>query len=259
MKYVNSIVTKNPCYKAGRKITPKGLMLHSVGCSQPNAKVFINQFNKSTYNRACVHAFIDANDGTVYQTLPFDYRGWHAGSSANNTHIGVEMCEPDCIKYISGSKFTYSDLEKAQEMVKITYDTAVELFADLCKQFNLNPLTDIISHAEGYKKGIASNHGDPEHLWKGLKLPYTMDMFRNDVKAKMGVFADEKHTPKIFKVRVEISNLNVRKGAGLSFGTVGLCPKGTYTIVDTKSNDGYEWGKLKSGMGWIALKYAKRL
>ena len=32
MKFVQSILTKNPCYTAGRKITGKGLMLHSVGC-----------------------------------------------------------------------------------------------------------------------------------------------------------------------------------------------------------------------------------
>lgn len=256
MKYVNSILTKNPCYKAGKKITPKGLMLHSVGCPQPKASVFISQFNQPTYNRACVHAFIDANDGTVYQTLPYDCRGWHAGGSANNTHIGVEMCEPSCIKYVSGSKFTCSDLEKAQEMVKNTYDSAVELFADLCKHYKLNPITDIVSHCEGYKKGIASNHGDPEHLWKGLKLPYTMDGFRADVQSKMD---GNNITTKSFKVRVTITNLNVRKGAGLSFQTVGLCPKGAYTIVETKTKDGYEWGKLKSGMGWIALKYAQKL
>lgn len=30
MKLVQSIMTKNPCYTAGRKITVKGLMLHSV-------------------------------------------------------------------------------------------------------------------------------------------------------------------------------------------------------------------------------------
>ena len=41
MKLVQSIMTKNPCYTAGRKITVKGLMLHSVGCPQPNASVFI--------------------------------------------------------------------------------------------------------------------------------------------------------------------------------------------------------------------------
>ena len=77
----------------------------------------------------------------------------------------------------------------------------------------------------------------------------------------MGTVDEEKpHTTlKTFKVRVSITKLNVRKGAGLSFGIVGLCPKGAYTIVETKTKDGYEWGRLKSGMGWIALKYAQRL
>ena len=37
MKLVESILTKNPCYTAGRTITVKGLMLHSVGCPQPSA------------------------------------------------------------------------------------------------------------------------------------------------------------------------------------------------------------------------------
>ena len=45
-------------------------MLHSVGCPQPNAQVFIRNRNSAGYNRACVHSFIDANDGTVYQCLP---------------------------------------------------------------------------------------------------------------------------------------------------------------------------------------------
>ena len=55
----------------------------------------------------------------------------------------------------------------------------------LCKEYGLNPLTDIISHKEGHAKGIASNHGDPEHLWKGLGMSYTMDTFRQAVKAAM--------------------------------------------------------------------------
>ena len=57
----------------------------------------------------------------------------------------------------------------------------------LCKKYNLNPTADgvIISHSEGYKRGIASNHGDPEHLWRGLGLSYTMAGFRKDVKEAM--------------------------------------------------------------------------
>ena len=189
MKLVQSILTKNPCYTAGKKITVKGLMLHSVGCPQPSAAVFIKNWNSESYDRACVHGFIDGNDGTVYQTLPWNHRGWHGGGSSNNTHIGVEMCEPACIKYTGGATFTCSDTATAKAVAKRTYEAAVELFAYLCKEYNLDPTADgvIVSHAEGYKRGIASNHGDPEHLWNQLGMGYTMDSFRKAVKAAMGI------------------------------------------------------------------------
>jgi len=76
----------------------------------------------------------------------------------------------------------------AKAVVKKTYEAAVELFAMLCKKYSLNPLADgaIISHREGHSRGIASNHGDPEHLWAQLDMGYTMDGFRKAVKAAMG-------------------------------------------------------------------------
>ena len=54
--------------------------------------------------------------------------------------------------------------------------------------YKLDPLGDgvIVSHKEGHKRGIASNHGDPEHLWKQLGMGYTMDTFRKAVKNAMG-------------------------------------------------------------------------
>lgn len=188
MKIIESILTKNPCYTAGRKITVAGLMLHSVGCPQPSASVFVKNWNSPSYDSACVHGFIDGNTGDIYQTLPWDHRGWHAGAAANNTHIGVEMCEPACIKYTGGATFTCSDLATARAVAKRTYDAAVELFAYLCTKYGLNPTKDgvIISHKEGHARGIASNHGDPEHLWNQLGMGYTMDTFRAAVKAAMG-------------------------------------------------------------------------
>lgn len=191
MKIIKSILTKNPCYTAGRKITVKGLMLHSVGCSQPSAQVFIRMWNSPSYGAACVHGFIDGNSGNIYQTLPWNHRGWHCGSgrngSGNNTHIGVEMCEPATIRYTGGSTFTCSNLADARACARRTYNAAVELFAYLCKEYGLNPMKDgvILSHAEGNARGIATNHGDPEHLWRGLALPYTMNTFRKAVKLKM--------------------------------------------------------------------------
>ena len=187
MKIIQSIMTKNPCYTAGKKIIVKGMMLHSVGCPQPSAKAFVDSWNKPEHNTSCVHAFIDGNTGDVYQTLPWNHRGWHGGGSSNDTHIGVEMCEPACIKYTGGATFTCSDIVTAKAVVQRTYDTAVQLFAHLCKQYKLNPLDDgvIISHKEGHKRGIASNHGDPEHIWNQLGMGYTMDTFRKAVKSAM--------------------------------------------------------------------------
>lgn len=196
MNLIQSILTKNPCYTCGRTITVKGLMLHSVGCPQPSAAVFVKNWNRADYSNACVHAFIDGNTGDVHQTLPWNRRGWHCGAAANNTHIGVEMCEPACIKYTSGANFTCSDLTTAKAVAARTYNAAVELFAMLCKQYGFDPLKDgvILSHKEGCARGIASNHGDPEHLWNQLGTGYTMDGFRKAVKAAMSGATVEGYT-----------------------------------------------------------------
>ncbi len=273
-------MTNNPCYKAGKKITVKGLMLHSVGCSQPRASVFINTQNKAGYTSACVHGFIDANDGTVYQTLPWNHRGWHCGSgskgSGNNTHIGIEMCEPACIKYTGGASFTWSDKAAARAAVKRTYEAAVELFAALCKQYNLDPLKDgvIVSHREGSQRGIATNHADPEHLWTQLDTGYTMDGFRRAVKAAMGGSAavsspEPVKTPakppasavfQAYTVRITATALNIRGGPGTNYPSKGYITPSVYTIVEEASGVGAsKWGKLKSGAGWISLDYCKRL
>lgn len=191
MKIVEHFLTRNRCYQAAQQNTKGGLILHSVSCPQPSAQVFVNSWN-SADKSACVHAFIDANTGDVYQTLPWEYRGWHCGSgpngSGNNTHIGVEMCEPACIRYTDGARFTCSNVEEARAAVRRTYESAVQLFAELCERFRLDPLTDgvILSHEEGHKRGIASNHGDPVHLWNQLNMGYTMDEFRKAIKAAMG-------------------------------------------------------------------------
>ncbi|MBQ9702954.1 MAG: SPOR domain-containing protein [Clostridia bacterium] len=234
MKIIEKILTKNPCYIAGRKITVKGLMLHSVGCPQPSAMVFVNNWNPPANGReVCVHGFIDANTGEVYQTLPWDHRGWHGGGSSNNTHIGVEMCEPACIKYTGGSTFTCSDTATAKAAVKRTYEAAVELFAFLCKQYKLDPLADgvIISHKEGHKRGIASNHGDPEHLWTQLKTGYTMDGFRKDVKAAMA--EEEKPTapatPKVL-YRVQVGAYRVKSNADAQLKKVKAAGFDTYMV-----------------------------
>ena len=180
------LLTKNECYQIGKTIAVKGLMLHSTGA--PNTKLsryvgpddgllganqYGNHWNqfRPDGRQVCVHGFIGKlKDGSIatYQTLPWNMRGWHAGGAANNTHIGVEICEDGLT---DGTYF------------RAVYQEAVELFAMLCKEFNLDPLKNIICHAEGYKQGIASNHGDVTYWF--AKHGKTMDDFRYDVKEFM--------------------------------------------------------------------------
>lgn len=178
MEIIEAFATQNKCYKIGSTFTPSGLMLHSVGCPQPSAAVFARNFNQYQPGgqSVCVHAFIQA-DGSVYQTLPWWMRAWHCGGAANNTHIGVEMTEPS-----SGMSYA-----AAAEQIAGTYHAAVELFAQLCNTYGLDPLADgvIIGHAEGHRRGVASNHADPELLWNTYGMGYTMDGFRQDVYEAM--------------------------------------------------------------------------
>lgn len=60
---------------------------------------------------------------------------------------------------------------------------------------------------------------------------------------------------KPYLVRVLVSNLNIRKGPGINYAKTGsYTGKGVFTIVAESSGDGApKWGKLKSGVGWIAL------
>lgn len=180
MQIIQTFVTQNPMYRNPTKIPVRKLVLHSVGCPQPNAAVFARRWQTARY---FAHAVLQA-DGTVYQALPWDYLCYHVGA-ANAYSIGVEMTEPDCIRYIGGATFVCSDWARAVAQVSGTYKTAVELFAQLCTQFGLDPRSDIISHAEASAMGIGTDHADPEHLWRQLGRGYTMDGFRRDVAAEM--------------------------------------------------------------------------
>lgn len=199
MRLLTCLLTENDCEKLGRTITPRGVMVHSTGANNPTLRRYVqpvaatpgreellgllgvngngNHWNRPGTN-ACVHGFIGTlADGSVaaVQTLPWDRRGWHAGTgtsgrSANDTHISFEICE--------------DGLTDAAYFARV-YQAAVELTACLCRRYKLDPLADgvVICHQEGYRRGVASNHGDVEHWFP--KFGKTMDEFRADVAEEM--------------------------------------------------------------------------
>lgn len=207
------ILTNNACFKAGKTIIPKGIMVHSTGADNPWLKRYVgpddgllgkNQYNnhwnqeKPGGRQVCVHAFIGKlADGTIatYQTLPWNHRGWHAGGTANNTHIGFEICEDGL------SDSTYFNK---------VYLEAVELCVFLCREFGLTE-KDIICHSEGYKQGIASNHGDVLHWFP--KHGKSMDTLRADVKSGLSFAASVETTPPKKYYRVQLGSFSVKANA----------------------------------------------
>lgn len=72
----------------------------------------------------------------------------------------------------------------------------------------------------------------------------------------------EPKTESSFHVKVSIPNLNVRTGPGTNYPVTGFYTNiGVFTIVEVKEGKGSAsgWGRLKSGVGWIALDYCKKL
>ncbi len=228
MEIIEAFAAKNKCYQVGALLRPQGLMLHSIGCPQPNAAVMAQSYNVYRPNgqSVCVHAFVQ-RDGTVYQTLPWTVQAWHCGGSANGTHIGVEMTEPASITYTGGASWRDLDPAATEAHVRGTYVAAVELFAQLCERYALDPLADgvIISHAEGAARGVASHHADPTHLWRAFGL--TMDGFRTDVAKVMNENDNEEDNDVIRYTTIDSvpgwarSTVKEMMNAGLISGTGG--------------------------------------
>lgn len=184
MRLYTQLLVHNSCYIKGEHIKPRGVMVHSTGAANPYLRRYLSpddgrlgEPSSRHWNQggvgACVHAFIGRlADGSIaaYQTLPWTMRGWHCGGTGNDTHISFEICE---------------DKLADKGYFRATYQAAVELTAYLCKRFSLDPLADgvVLCHAEGHRRGIASNHADVMHWWK--KFGVDMNDFRRDVAAEM--------------------------------------------------------------------------
>ena len=210
MRLYQQFLTRNACYITGKVFKPIGVMIHSTGAKNPNASRYVpgneviglntkgthwdvyhpggRDIGRHTYvnrdgdytcdkcggRQVCVHAFIGKMaDGSVaiVQTLPWTMRAWHAGKSkGNNQYIGFEICE---------------DGLDDPEYFAAVYRAAVELTAYLCKLNGWDPLADgvVICHAEGYQRGVASNHVDVLHWFP--RHGKTMDDFRADVAREL--------------------------------------------------------------------------
>lgn len=209
MRLYTKLSPKNECtiLNGNKTMKVKGLVVHSTGAPNPylwryvhdpNGPAGANKYNnhmnifRPEGRQILVHAWVGLdknNKVATYQTARWDMPAWHVGGSGNNNYIGVEMCDP----------YDLNDKKYTREV----YQETVELFAYLCKKFNLNPLGKnvIIGHYDAYKLGIGTNHGDPYIWWN--KHGLTMDGFRKAVAKEMNK-EDKPKVKYVFKPNVGV-------------------------------------------------------
>lgn len=273
MTEIISILENNNCYKSGKKMKNiKGVMVHDTATPGATPEAFVYSWNVPRPNGAsvCVHAFCD--NSKVINTLPYDMRAWGCGSgskgSGNDNYIQIEMCVPKEVYFEDSWEYRTRNKGLADKYVKDTVEVLIDWIVERLMELNIKEVTplNVTSHYEAHKLGIASNHGDPEGFLSLAGL--NMDIIRERVQAlldfKYGKTKEDtslkddevgKTNMSVYRIKVVVDALNIRKGPGVSHNKVGMITdRGVYTIVETKGS----WGRLKSGAGWICLDYTEK-
>ncbi|MFS1514539.1 N-acetylmuramoyl-L-alanine amidase [Chengkuizengella sp. SCS-71B] len=174
---VNNYLTPNPFSRPGTKLKKiKGVVIHWVAnkksTAEANRKFFENRKNeKNGYGSA--HEIIDLN-GDVIVCIPKDEIAYHVGSSTYTKEALERLSNyPNDCTY--GIECTHVDWEG--KMTKETYNSLVNRCVELCKEFDLNPLTDLWLHKEvvGWKDC---------HKWF-VNNPNEWDEFMKEVDKRM--------------------------------------------------------------------------
>ena len=198
IQYVEShleirLATNNGVYTCGRTINPVGCVNHSVGCAQPAVNVFYNSMNKSSAGWG-VNALLGdfhQGEGRILLTLNWNSRPGGVGSgkkgSWNNTKIQWEICEPAGHTYAGGTMIGY-DVAKNQGYFDRMWKMVVAWNVYVVKKFGY-PVSEISDHAESYRAGYGSNHGDVGHWWP--KHGKSMDALRQEVQAILSGSEDD--------------------------------------------------------------------
>ena len=216
MKIVKCIIPKEKySLKCPYAMTPTRIVVHNTA----NDASAIKEITYMINNNSSTGFHYAVDDIQVVQGIPENRNAFHCGDGrngiGNRQGIGIEICYSKS----GGEKFTTAE------------KNASKFIAQLLIKY-------------GWSIDKVTKHQD----YSGKYCPHrTLDLgwnrFLNMIKANM---------PSTFKVRVNATELNYRAGAGIQYKINGTVKRGeVYTIVETNGS----WGKLKSGAGWMNLKY----
>lgn len=151
-------------------------------------------------------------------------------------------------EYAESKKASIGDLDMQLEFLYREMSANGELMRKLKESQSVKKASDAFLH-------IFEKPADQSTKVEDKRAGYGIEIFKKFAGEQPELVKVEEPANE-YRVKVEISNLNIRTGPGVNYSLTGnFTGKGVFTIVEEK--DG--WGKLKSGAGWICLKYTKRM
>ena len=247
-KLVNYMQLSPNCSKPRNHVIDKLTIHHMAGnlTVEQCGSVFAPASRKASANYGI------GTDGRVGLYVDEANRSWCSSNSANdNRAVTIEVANDEV-----GGNWHVSDTALAK---------LIDLCVDICQR---NGIVRI--NYTGDKSGNLTMH-----KWFAATAcpgPYLESKFpfiAEQINARLGntqqpaTETSSGFTP--YRVRVVIPDLNIRKGPGTNYGTVGkYIGKGVFTIVEEASGTGAtKWGLLKAYQagrnGWISLDYAAKL
>lgn len=227
----------------------KYLVKHYVGATGgalANCKHF-----RDTYRGASAHYFVGHN-GEIWQCVEDKDVAWHVGAKKykhrycrNSNSIGVELC----VRRDASGRWYYTEATKK---------AAIELFAYLMKKYNI-PISNVLRHYDVTGKVCPEPDVLSAPVWDTFKTELQIAVNGTSVSGPQDATGTSGVPYRVKVAHVAKGDvLWIRKtpsAKAASTGCLQYNDNNAYTIVAEQSG----WGKLKSGIGWINLKYTKRV
>lgn len=232
-----SMLEPNYGSRDGAKIS-RLIIHHTAGGT---LSYLLDLFRRSrAHGRQASVTYVLDREGRLHGLVPEEYRPWTSGSYAGDrAAVTVET-----MTFASdGYKVTAAQLE-----------TLARLAADLSDRYGWGRLDR--KRVQGHREWSSTSCPGP-YLWP--RLQQIADRANEIREGKAAPKPAPAPAPKASNFLVEITaaqGVNVRSGPGTGYRiTTGVKRGQIYTITETKG----DWGKLKSGVGWIHLGNTKRV
>lgn len=205
----------------------------------------IVQYNPDLKNRYCWSV-----GGSKYKTLSTSLGGKYHGQCTSRNAVNIEICSTK----VNTKSLKASDSDWSLSAAAV--NNAIKLTRYLMDLLDLD-IDHVIMHHHVTGKLC------PQPWTLNEKRLSGWTSFLSAVKATGSytpptIAATKSELP--YLIQTTTDSLNIRKGPSTKYGIVGRIDekagkKKKYTII--KENNG--WGFLKSKIGWISLKYAKKV